>query len=302
VSDASPTAGFRSGFVAVVGRPNTGKSALVNRLIGAKVAITSPIPLTTRTRVHGVLSLPHAQLVVADTPGIHQPRDQLGTRMVAATRQAVTDADVNVWVLDAVRGVTDEDRRVVPVLQLAASPVVVAITKVDRVAAAHVDAIARSLPTLLTSRASVPVSAVTGTNVDQLVQLLVTLLPPGPQYFPPAMHTDQPEPFFIAELIREQAFAVTREEVPHGLAVEIDEITPRPGQDLLYIRAGLLVERASHKKIVVGRGGQVLKRVGERARREIEQARGGRVFLDLWVRVSPGWRDRLDLLRVLYPG
>ncbi len=301
MSDPSPPAGFRSGVVAVVGRPNVGKSTLVNRLVGVKVTITGPIPLTTRTRVHGVLSLPHAQLIVADTPGVHKPRDLLGTRMVEVTRQAVADADVTVWALDAARGITDEDHHLIPLLRTTAAPVVIVLNKTDRVSAARLETFARDVSALMLARASLPVSAVTGTNMDELVQLLVALLPEGPQYFPPTMHTDQPESFRIAELIREQAFAATRQEVPHGLAVQVDEITPRTGQDLLYVRAFLLVERTSHRKILIGRGGQVLKRIGERARREIERERGVRVYLDLWVKVSKDWRDRLDLLRAFYP-
>lgn len=285
----------------MVGRPNVGKSTLVNRLVGVKITITGPIPLTTRTRVQGVRSLPHAQLILADTPGVHQPRDLLGTRMVEVTRQVVADADVTVWVLDAARGITDEDHHLIPLLRTTAAPVVIVFNKADRATAARLEAIARDAPALLAARASLPVSAVTGTNIDSLVQFLVSLLPEGPQYFPPTMHTDQPESFRIAELVREQAFAATRQEVPHGLAVQIDEVTPRTGQDLLYIRAFLLVERASHRKILIGRGGQVLKAIGERARREIERERGVRVYLDLWVKVSKDWRDRLDLLRVLYP-
>ncbi len=294
-------AGYRSGFIAVVGRPNTGKSSLVNRLVGAKVSITSPVPLTTRGRVHGILSLPQAQLIVADTPAVHEPRDHLGTQMVAATTRAVADSDVCVWVVDAARGINEEDHQVLALLHTAPGPVVVAVSKADRGDAAPIAAVVRSVSALRPVEAILPVSAATKVNVDGLLQLLVRLLPEGPQYFPPTMRTDQPEPFFIAELIREQAFAMTREEVPHNLAVQIDEITPRTGQDLHYIRAVILVARPSHKKIVIGRGGQLLKRIGEQARREIERERGVRVYLDLWVKVIADWRGRLDLVRALYP-
>jgi len=288
--------------IAVVGRPNVGKSTLVNRLVGVKVTITGSGPLTTRTRIQGVLSLPHAQLIVADTPAMHEPRDLLGTRMVEVTRQAIADADVIVWVLDAARGITDEDQYVAALLRQAVAPAVAVLNKADRASAARLQDLTRNVSALMSARAFLPVSALKGTNVDQLVQRLVPLLPEGPQYFPTSIHTDQPEPFRIAELIREQACAATRQEVPHGLAVQLDEITPRPGQDLLYVRAVILVERLSHKKILIGRGGQVLKRIGERARREIEREHGRHVYLDLWVKVSKDWRQRLDLLRALYPG
>lgn len=301
MSESPPPPGYRSGFIAVVGRPNVGKSALVNRLIGGKVTISSPVPLTTRSRIHGVRSFPLAQLIVADTPGVHQPRDQLGIRMSAATRQALTDADASVWVLDASKGLTDDDRRVVSLLQGSAGPVVAALNKAERVEARRLETLTRSVAELTPIHATIPVSAATGMNLDRLAQTLVTLLPVGPQYFPASMRTDQPEAFLIAELIREQAFALTREEVPHGLAVQIDELTPREGQDLLYIRAVLLVARLSHKKIVIGHRGQLLKRIGEQARRAIEQERGSRVYLDLWVRVSSDWRNRVDILRALYP-
>lgn len=301
MSEPAPPPGYRSGFIAVVGRANTGKSSLVNRLVGTKVAITSPIPFTTRSRVQGIHSVPHAQLIVADTPAVHLPRDLLGTRMVQATAQAVADRDVRVWVVDAARDLNDEDEQVASLLQTAPGPVVVALSKADRANEAQIAALAGRVSALATIHATLPVSAVTGLNVDRFRELLVPLLPIGPQYFPVTMRTDQPETFFIAELIREQAFAVTRAEVPHALAVQIDELTPRAGQNLLYVHGVILVERASHKKIIIGRGGQLLKRIGEAARKEIERERDVRVYLELWVKVSPKWRDRLDLVRALYP-
>lgn len=301
MSGATSPPAFRSGVVAVVGRPNVGKSALVNRLVGEKIAIVSPVPETTRTPTRGVLTLPHAQLIFVDTPGIHRPRDLLGKRMVDAARRSLADADVIVWLLDAAAGVTPEDQRVSSLLRVVPVPVIVALNKADRVDAARLATVIAAVPALPTVRSTMPVSAASSAHVDRLVETLTALLPEGPQYFPPEMATDQPEQFLVRELIREQAIAATREEVPHSVAVEIEEFAPRPGRDLTYIRAIIHVERASHKKILIGRDGQVLRGIGQQARLETERVLGKRVYLDLWVKISKGWRDRDALLRVFYP-
>ena len=300
----TPNAGsssFRSGFIAVVGRPNVGKSTLVNRLVGQKVAITAPVPQTTRTRLHGVVTLPQAQLILVDTPGLHAPKHKLGERMVAIAEKALHDADAMLWLVDAAEGVTEEDEAVAEVLRNTARPIVVAVNKTDRTGGAQVAAVEAQVGGLGRFRGIIPISATTGTNLDRLLDVLVELLPEGPMYYPPEMITDQPEQFLVRELIREQAILLTRQEVPHGIAVEIDEFAPREGKELVYIRATLHVERDPHKKMLVGRDGRMLKEIGRRARREVEALLGNRVYLDLWVKTSEKWRQREDLIQTLYP-
>ncbi len=281
--------GFRSGFVALIGRPNVGKSTLLNYLVGQKVAIVTPTPQTTRTRLQGIVTLPGAQLIVVDTPGMHTATHRFGPRLAADARGAVDDADVVLWIVDASAPWTGDDALVAAVLTSARPPVVLALNKIDRLAS-DPPPVPPPDPALPALAGSVAISAVTGAGVDRLIGTLVDLLPEGPQYFPPEMVTDQQERVLVGEFIREQAMLLTREEVPHGIAVDIEEFAPREGQDLIYIRAVVLVERESHRKIVVGRGGRVLKEIGRRARQQIESLLGSRVYLDLWVKVAKDWR------------
>jgi GTP-binding protein Era len=292
---------FRSGFVVLAGRPNVGKSTLLNRLVGQKIAITASVPQTTRTKLRGIVSSPNAQIVLVDTPGIHHPRHRLGEKMVNDARHALTDADVILFMVDASAGITREDEDVAAALKAAAKPIVAALNKMDRLDAAALTAVEADVRALGTFETVIPISATAGTNIDRLIEALVAMLPEGPQYFPPEMFTDQPEQFLVRELIREQAILLTREELPHSVAVEIEEFAPRPGKDLIYIRATLHVERDSHKKMLIGRDGRLLKEIGQRARREVEALLGRRVFLDLWVKTSKGWRDKDELIKSLYP-
>ncbi|MGH2399144.1 MAG: GTPase Era [bacterium] len=290
----------RSGFVALAGRTNVGKSALLNRLVGTKVAITAAAPQTTRTRIQGVLTRPDAQIVFIDTPGIHDPRHRLGERMVTQTRQALKDADAILAVFDASVPLTPEDRLAGSLIRQAGKPAVAALNKIDRVTSDELDARVAEVSGLTSFTAVVTVSATRGVGVDRLIETLMALLPEGPQFFPPDMVTDQPEQFLIREFIREQAIALTREELPHSVAVEIEEFEERSA-DLVYIRATVHVERESHKKMLIGRGGRMLKEIGRRARAEIEALLGRRVYLDLWVKTSRDWRQRDELIRAFYP-
>lgn len=296
---SSPT--FRSGFVAVVGRPNVGKSTLINRLVGQKVAITTPVPQTTRSQLHGVLTLPDAQIVFVDTPGIHEPRHLLGKRMVEVSRKALQDADVAVFLIDAAEGVTAEDEVVARLLKAVSKPVVAAPNKIDRADTAQLAEAEDGIRRLGGFRTVVPISATSGANLHRLLEVLVGLLPVGPQYFPPEMVTDQPEQLLVRERIREQAILLTRQEVPHSVGVEIEEFGHREGRDLVYIRALLHVERDSHKKMLIGRDGRMLKEIGRRARQEIEALLGTHVYLELWVKTSKKWREREELIQALYP-
>ncbi|HEU5298051.1 MAG TPA: GTPase Era [bacterium] len=291
---------MRSGFVALAGRPNTGKSTLLNRLVGHKVAITSPVPQTTRTRLQGVLTLPGVQIVFVDTPGLHDPRHRLGERMVAETREALGDADAVLAVFDVSVPLTAEDRLTAALVRRVGKPAVAALNKAERVSGEDLAAREAEIRDLAPFTAALPVSAARGEGLPGLLEALAALLPEGPQYFPPEMMTDRSEQFLVRELIREQAIALTREELPHGIAVELEEFAERP-KDLTYIRATVHVERESHKKMLIGREGRRLKEIGRRARAEIERLLGRRVYLDLWVKTSKDWRDREELIRAFHP-
>ena len=290
----------RSGFVALVGRPNVGKSTLLNRLVGARVAITSPVPQTTRTVLRGILTRLDAQVVFVDTPGIHAPRHRLGAWMVEQAGRVLAEVDLIAWVVDAAAGLREDDGTVAARLQNVTKPVMLVVNKVDAASPAAVDAVAATAGALVPAVAVCRVSAEQGLGVQELVDAVVARLPEGPPYYPDAMLTDQPEQFLVRELIREQVIRHTREEVPHAVAVEIEEFAERD-HGTVYVRATVHVEKPSQKKIVVGRGGQMLKAIGTAARREMEALLGRRVYLDLWVTVTPAWREKLAAIRQFYP-
>jgi len=286
----------RSGFVSIVGRPNVGKSTLLNRLLGRKVAIVSDRPQTTRHRILGVLTLPGAQVIFLDTPGIHKPRHQLGEYMVKVALRTLREVDLTLFLAEAHTPFGAGDGFILERIKEARTPAILCINKTDLVPKSSLLPLIDDLRSKHGFLAIVPVSALTGENTDRLVEEVVAHLPPGPRYYPPETVTDQPEQFVVAELIREKVLQLTREEVPHGVAVVAEEVTPRSGE-LLYIRAVIYTERESHKGILVGQGGQMLKKIGQLAREEIEALFGSRVYLDLWVKVKPNWRREEALLR-----
>ncbi len=285
---------MKSGFVAVVGRPNVGKSTLVNALVGSKVAITSPRPQTTRSVVRGVLTSGDAQIVFLDTPGLHRPRTALGERLNRLVGGTLAEADAVVFVLDATQKIGPGDRLIAERLGEAGTTTVVAVNKVDLAAD---DAVVEHLAVAgeWDFDAYVPVSALHGENLQPIVDELVELLGEGPAYFPPGTVTDQPEEFLFGELIREQFLARLRDELPHSLAVVVDEIVEQDN-GVVRIEARLVVERDSQKGIVIGAGGTLLKEAGSDARREIESLLGAQVFLDLRVRVEKDWQRRPGLI------
>lgn len=288
---------FCSGFVAIIGRPNAGKSTLLNSVIGRKVAITSDKPQTTRTRILGVLNRPNAQLVLVDTPGIHRPRHRLGEAMVNTARTALTEVEGIVLVVDATAGLPGSgDRYVAEQLAATKTPVVLALNKVDAVAGDQLPRLIAAHSALVAFHEVLPVSALRGDNLERLVAVLVDLLPPGPAYFPDGMVTDQPERQVVAEFVREQILRFTRDEVPHAVAVTVEEMTDRPN-GLVYVRAVAYVERESQKGIIIGDGGRMLKQIGTSARQELERFFGTRFYIDLWVKVKTDWRNRSAALR-----
>jgi GTPase len=282
---------FRSGFAALVGRPNVGKSTLVNALVGAKVSITSRVAQTTRSAIRGVVGLPDAQVVLIDTPGYHRPRTLLGERLNEVVRMAWSDVDLVLFVVDAAAGIGRGDERVASDFTGAGRLVICVVNKIDATGRAEVANALRAASGLGDFHEYVPVSARTGLGVDLLMELVVSALPEGPEYYPPGMSTDQPPPVFVAELVREKLLERTREEVPHSIAVVTDDFEERP-DGVVEIKARVVVERDSQKGIVIGKNASLLKAVGVDARQEIEALFGRRVFLDLRVKVEKDWQRR----------
>jgi GTP-binding protein Era len=290
----------RSGFVAIAGRPNAGKSTLVNRIVGGKVAIVSDKPQTTRREVRGIVTGDDWQLVLLDLPGVQRPRDALTERMQRRVEQALGDADAVLFVLNGEQAIGPGDRFIANAVVEVGLPAVTALNKVDRLDRPRtVEALAAAAE-LGVQGEIFPISARTGAGVDPLVEHLVTLLPEGPLLYPPDESSDLPERVRLAELVREQVLLRTREEVPHSVEVELDEIEERD-DGLLVLRTRVLVETESQKGILVGAGGRMVKAIGSAARREIEATLGRRVHLELRVRVRKGWRrddallDRLGI-------
>jgi len=280
---------YRSGFVAVVGKPNVGKSTLINGYVGQKVAIVSPKPQTTRRRLRGILTLPEAQVVFVDTPGIHEPRHKLGEYMVETAARAIPDADVVLFVVDVSRPPGKEDRKLAGLMErLATSPCILVMNKVDLLSSDREQAARADYLALSNCPQSVMVSATEGDNRDQLLALIVQHLPVGPQFYPPEQITDQTVRFMAGELIREQILHHLHHEVPHWVAVVVQEFQERK-ENLTYIEATIYVAKDSQKGIVIGEGGKMLKRIGRTARQEIESLVGTKVYLDLWVKVRKQW-------------
>ncbi len=287
---------YKSGFVAVIGRPNVGKSTLVNSLIGHKIAIMSDKPQTTRNKIVCVLSLPDAQILFIDTPGIHKPKHKLGEYMVRTAENTLKEVDVVLFVVDGTAEKGAGEQYILDHLASVKTPVVLAVNTIDQIPKNKMAAVLKTYAAGYDFAAVVPISALEHTNLEILTQELKNHMEPGPQYYPDDMITDQPERLLIAELIREKTLQLTREEIPHAIAVDIEEITTRPNDDL-YVRAVIYVERDSQKGIVIGAGGSLLKEIGRLARIDIQNLLGSKVFLDLWVKVKKDWRNREGILR-----
>ncbi len=260
----------RSGFVAIVGRPNCGKSTLLNLLLGRKVAIVTDKPQTTRTRILGIKTLPDAQLILLDTPGIHEARDVLNKRMVEVAERALREADIVLWLVDASRGEAALDQRLIRVLSERSVRTCLALNKIDLVKKNDLLPLIAFLDAQLPEREIVPISALTGENVDRLVGVLVAQLPEGPRYYPQDELTDQTERVIAAEIVREKVLLETHEEVPYSVAVTVDSWEEKSERGVVVIKATIHVNRESQKPIVIGRGGSCIKRIGQRAREEIE--------------------------------
>lgn len=292
--------GHRSGFVAVVGRPNVGKSTLMNAYLGQKVAIVSPKPQTTRTRIRGILTRADAQIIFVDTPGIHFPRDKLGEFMVQEATGALPDCDVLLWLVDINDRPGPEEEHIARILRRdrGERPLILALNKIDLARGTKAQAHRAAYLRLAQPDTWLEVSALTGAGLDTLLETLIAHLPEGPRLFPEEMVTDQQERDVVAEIIREKALHHLQQEVPHAVAVVVEEFKER-SPDLVYIAATVVVERKTQKMIILGEKGHMIRRIGQEARQEIEQMLGRRVYLDLWVKVRHKWRKKEEELRRL---
>jgi GTP-binding protein Era len=281
----------RSGFVAIFGRPNAGKSTLLNRILGTKIAIVTPKPQTTRRRLLGVRTEPGWQIVFVDTPGYHRASGLLNQRMVANALKALPDADVVLWMIDAERGLDDLEEEIAQRLP-AGRTVVIAVNKVDKVRKESLLPLLERLAQLAPGSELVPVSALTGDGVPGLLEILVAALPEGPRFYASDTLTDESERGLVAEFVREKVMLQTSQEVPYSVAVTVDSFEEKPDRNLCVIKATIHVERDSQKGILIGRGGQKLKSIGSSARRDVERLLGTKVFLELFVRVQREWTKR----------
>ncbi|MEI4800251.1 GTPase Era [Bacillus sp. NPDC077411] len=290
--------GFKSGFVSIIGRPNVGKSTFLNRIIGQKIAIMSDKPQTTRNKIQGVYTENDAQVVFIDTPGIHKPKHKLGDFMVKMAQTTIKEVDIVLFMVNAEEGFGRGEEFIIEKLQETKQPVFLVINKIDQVHPEELLGLIDRYRTLYNFAEIVPISALQGNNIDALIGAIKKYLPEGPQYYPENQVTDHPERFIIAELIREKVLHLTREEVPHSVAVVIDAIQKREG-GAIYVNATIIVERPSQKGIVIGKQGKMLKEIGKRARLDVESLLGSRVFLELWVKVQKDWRNKMSQLRDL---
>jgi len=287
---------YKSGFAAVIGRPNVGKSTLINALIGQKIAIMSDKPQTTRSRILCILTQEDAQVIFLDTPGVHKPKHKLGSHMAKATEGALHGVDVVVFVVDATEKFGAGEQYILKQLEKVRVPVLLAVNKIDLLRREETLPIIAGYAKVYNFAGIVPISARAEENLEGLLAEIKKYLPEGPRYYPDDMVTDQPERLIIAELVREKALELTRDEIPHAVAVDIEEVTTRAKGDV-YVRAVIYVERESQKGIIIGARGVLLRTIGARARADIETLLGAKVYLDLWVKTRKDWRNRESALR-----
>ncbi|MBM7855722.1 GTP-binding protein Era [Desulfohalotomaculum tongense] len=281
----------KSGFVALVGRTNVGKSTLLNQMIGQKVAIMSDKPQTTRHKIHSVLTRDDAQVVFLDTPGIHKPKHKLGEHLVEVAFSTLQEVDLVLFMTEATASPGRGDRYILEQMQGLKTPVFLVLNKIDLISKDNLLPLIDEYKDLYPFAEIVPVSALKGENTQRLIDVLIEYLPEGPRYYPEGTVTDRPERFIMAELIREKVLHLTSEEIPHSVTVDIERLEKKR-DDLVVVSAVIYTERESQKGILIGKGGRMLKKVGKLAREEIESLLGSRVYLELWVKVQKDWRNR----------
>lgn len=287
---------FKSGFVSIIGRPNVGKSTLLNYVIGQKIAIMSDKPQTTRNKVQGVYTENDAQIIFIDTPGIHKPKHKLGDFMMKVAYQTLREVDLILFVVDAKEGFGGGDQFIIEQLQNVKTPVFLVINKIDLI---HPDQLIQFIDQYREKydfAEIIPISALQGNNINTLKEQIIEYLEEGPQFYPADQVTDHPERFIVSELIREKVLHLTREEIPHSIAVGIEQMKEREG-GTVYIGATIVVERSSQKGIIIGKQGTMLREIGKRARGDIEALLGSKIFLELWVKVQKDWRNKPGFLR-----
>lgn len=285
--------------IAIVGRPNVGKSTLLNQLLGEKIAIVTPKPQTTRNRIRGIKTMANAQIVFLDTPGIHRAHSVMNRRMVETALKTLDEVDCVLWLVDASTGIGRDDEDIARTLSRSETATLIVLNKVDSVAKGKLLPLMERLAGLLPGREIVPVSALKGEGVALLLDLIIKQLPEGPRYYPEEELTDQTERFLAAEIIREKVFLLTREEIPYGTAVTVEEFSEKEGRNLIVIKATIHADRDSHKPILIGKKGSMLKEIGKRAREELELLLGCRIFLELFVKVHRGWTEDPNALAEL---
>jgi GTP-binding protein Era len=289
--------GHKSGFISIIGRPNVGKSTFLNRVIGQKIAIMSDKPQTTRNKIQGVVTTSDAQMIFIDTPGIHKPKHKLGDFMMKVAQNTLRGVDLILFMINVEEGLGQGDRYIIEKLEEVKTPVFLVLNKIDKVHPEELLAIIAKYKDLYEFAEIIPISALDGNNVDHLLNEIKNRLEEGPQFYPADQVTDHPERFIVSELIREKALQLTREEVPHSIAVIIEKMEERQGKDMVHIMATIVVERDSQKGIIIGKQGTVLKTIGQRARVDIEHLLGSKVYLELWVKVQKDWRNKMSQLR-----
>ncbi len=290
---------FKSGFISILGRPNAGKSTLFNRIIGDKIAIVTETPQTTRNRILGIKNMEEAQLIFLDTPGIHSGKNELNRRMVRTAVSSAGEADVLLFTVEASRPMPEEDRRIIESVKASKGVRFLVFNKIDLVRKEKLLPLIDRYQGFFPFQAILPVSATTGEGIEILLDEILKVLPESPPYFPEEMITDQTERFLASEMIREKVIFHSYEEIPYASAVTIEEFKEHPERNLLVIKATIHVEKISQKKILIGRAGQKLKKIGEQARKEMEVFFGARVFLELWVNVEKGWTQNPNTLNRL---
>ncbi|OCS88532.1 GTPase Era [Caryophanon tenue] len=290
--------GYKSGFISIIGRPNVGKSTFLNRVIGQKIAIMSDKPQTTRNKVQGVLTNTDSQMIFIDTPGIHKPKHKLGEFMLKTAKNTLREVDLIMFMVNAEQVLGKGDEFIMELLEGTKTPVFLVINKIDQVHPDALSGIIEGYKERFDFAEIVPISALQGNNVENLLATIESYLPEGPQYYPADQVTDHPERFIISELVREKVLHLTREEIPHSIAVVIDKIKPDDEKEnMIRVQATIMVERDSQKGIVIGKRGALLKEIGTRARKDIEMLLGSKVYLELWVKVQKDWRNKSTQLR-----
>lgn len=288
---------FKSGFISIIGRPNVGKSTLMNKLIGEKIAIMSNKPQTTRNRVQSILTKDNYQAIFIDTPGIHTPQNKLGEYMVKSAQTTMNEVDILFYIVEAETKIGKTDSEIIERLKGVKTPIFLCINKIDSVSKEELAKTISLYSSKMEFQEVIPISAYEGTNVNAIFKCIEKYLPEGPQFFPGDMITDQPERQIVAELIREKALHLLDKEIPHGIAIEIDSMKTRKDGSIMDVEATIVCERESHKRIIIGKQGAMIKAIGTNARYDIERLLGSKVYLTLWVKIKKNWRDSQFLLK-----